>query len=65
MVFSALELGNLMLGRRMAYWKRYEREFDGYINTAKTIGWLAMITMLVIAGAAAIWLMVAAKALPR
>jgi hypothetical protein len=50
---------------RENYWKQYEPEFDRYSNTIKTIGWLILITMLVIAGSMAIWLIAAVKALPR
>jgi hypothetical protein len=47
------------------HWKRYEREFDGYSKTIKSIGWLVMITMLVAAGTTAVWLTAVVRVLPR
>ena len=47
------------------HWKRYEREFDGYSNVTKAMGWLVMIIMLVLGSTTAIWLTAGVKALPR
>lgn len=94
-ILSALELGSMMLGRRLIpasqpgvtlfalcwamaiaglniyaigyknHWRQYEREFEAYSNSVKTIGCLVMVVLLGLAGATSVWLTSTMVALPR
>jgi hypothetical protein len=56
---------NLYAVSHKDHWKRYEREFEAYSTFTKTVGCLAVIVLLGLAGTTSVWLTATVATLPH